>query len=547
MKKILLSIISVVITIPTLACTNFLVGKDASADGSTFISYSADSYGMYGKLLYYPAAKHAKGEMRRIVDGDTNHYLGEIPEAPETYSVIGNINEYQVSIMETTFGGREELADPDGKIDYVSLMALGMQRAKTAREAIKVMTDLVQQYGYASEGESFSVADPNEVWIMEMIGKGPNEKGAVWVAVRIPDDCIAVHANHSRIHQFDMKDKKNVMYSKDVVDFARKKGFFSGSDEEFSFSTAYAPADFGAIRYCETRAWSFFNLWVEGMDKYLDYADGRHIDTAKPFPLYMKPKRKLSLKDVMNSMRDHYENTPFDITKDVGAGPFSGPYRTTPLSWEHEGKKYFNERPISTMQSSYTVVAQMRSTLPNAIGGILWFGNDDANMIAYTPVYCCTTTVPKCYDVNTANDVTFSWESAFWVCNWVANMTYPRYSHIFPAVMSVREKLENGYIQSQPETEAKALALYNSNPQEAKAFLNDYTNKTAADMLEQWKKLGEYIIVKYNDQCVKPEVDGKFKMTRDGIAVPPQRPGYDDMFKEIIVKESGERYKMPEK
>ncbi len=547
MKKILSSIISVVITVPTLACTNFLVGKDASADGSTFISYSADSYGMYGKLLYYPAAKHAKGEMRRIVDGDTNHYLGEIPEAPETYSVIGNINEYQVSIMETTFGGREELADPDGKIDYVSLMALGMQRAKTAREAIKVMTDLVQQYGYASEGESFSVADPNEVWIMEMIGKGPNEKGAVWVAVRIPDDCIAVHANHSRIHQFDMKDKKNVMYSKDVVDFARKKGFFSGSDEEFSFSKAYAPADFGAIRYCETRAWSFFNLWVEGMDKYLDYADGRHIDTAEPFPLYMKPKRKLSLKDVMNSMRDHYENTPFDITKDVGAGPFSGPYRTTPLSWEHEGKKYFNERPISTMQSSYTVVAQMRSTLPNAIGGILWFGNDDANMIAYTPVYCCTTTVPKCYDVNTANDVTFSWESAFWVCNWVANMTYPRYSHIFPAVFAVREKLENGYIQSQPETEAKALALYNSNPQEAKAFLNDYTNKTAADMLEQWKKLGEYIIVKYNDQCVKPEVDGKFKMTRDGIAVPPQRPGYDDMFKEIIVKESGERYKMPEK
>lgn len=547
MKKILLSIISVVITIPTLACTNFLVGKDASADGSTFISYSADSYGMYGKLLCYPAAKHAKGEMRRIVDGDTNHYLGEIPEAPETYSVIGNINEYQVSIMETTFGGREELADPDGKIDYVSLMALGMQRAKTAREAIKVMTDLVQQYGYASEGESFSVADPNEVWIMEMIGKGPNEKGAVWVAVRIPDDCIAVHANHSRIHQFDMKDKKNVMYSKDVVDFARKKGFFSGSDEEFSFSKAYAPADFGAIRYCETRAWSFFNLWVEGMDKYLDYADGRHIDAAEPFPLYMKPKRKLSLKDVMNSMRDHYENTPFDITKDVGAGPFSGPYRTTPLSWEYEGKKYFNERPISTMQSSYTVVAQMRSTLPNAIGGILWFGNDDANMIAYTPVYCCTTTVPKCYDVNTANDVTFSWESAFWVCNWVANMTYPRYSHIFPAVFAVREKLENGYIQSQPEIEAKALALYNSNPQEAKAFLNDYTNKTAADMLEQWKKLGEYIIVKYNDQCVKPEVDGKFKMTRDGIAVPPQRPGYDDMFKEIIVKESGERYKMPEK
>ncbi|MBR7029414.1 MAG: C69 family dipeptidase [Bacteroidaceae bacterium] len=531
---------------PIMACTNFLVGKNASTDGATMISYSADSYGMYGKLVYYPAGHHKPGTMRRIVDGDTNHFMGTIPEAPYTYSVMGNINEYGLSIMETTFGGREELVDNGGIIDYVSLMALGMQRAKTAREAIGVMTQLVAQYGYASSGESFSIADPNEVWIMEMIGKGGKEKGAVWVAVRIPDDCIAAHANQSRIHRFDLRDKQNVIYSPDVISFARSQGYFSGRDEDFSFSNAYSPADFSAIRYCETRAWSFFNRFVDGMDQYLDYADGRHIGQAEPFPLYFKPRHKLSLKDVMNAMRDHYEGTPFDVTQDVGAGAYCAPYRPTPLEWEYDGRRYFNERPISTQQTSYTVVAQLRADMPAAVGCVLWFGNDDANMVAYTPVYCCATTVPEPYAPETANDHTFSWKSAFWVCNWVANMTYPRYSQLFPAVERVRNEVEDALIAQQPAVEREALALLQQDEAKGKAFLDSYTNRCALDMLARWKELGEYLIVKFNDQAVKPQDEqGNYRLTDDGLAVFPQRPGFDQQQRAVIVRETGDKYLKP--
>lgn len=550
MKKIifgygLLVLLMCVKSFDSKACTSFLVGKNASADGSAFITYNADDYGMYGRLLYYPAGVHPKGTMRRIVDGDTNHYLGEIPEAERTYTVVGNINEFQVAITETTFGGRPELADTTGVIDYVSLMAIALQRSKTAREAIKVMTTLVNEYGYASEGESFSIADPNEIWILEMIGKGSSEKGAVWVAVRIPDDCIAAHANQSRIHRFDMKDKKNVLYSRDVISFARKKGYFSGKDSDFSFADAYAPADFSAIRFCETRVWSFYNKWVEGMDKYLPAVDGKHIGKAEPMPLYFRPKCKLSLHDVMMSNRDHYEGTPFDITKDAGAGMYEAPYRPTPLVWEHKGKKYFNERPISTQQTGFTVVAQMRSTLPDAIGGVLWFGNDDPNMIAYTPVYCNVDKVPDCYSGKTGDAVTFSWESAFWVCNWVANMTYPRYSQLFPALESVRNDLEKHYLSEQQAVEARALSLYEENKDKGIAFLTDYSTSCAQDMLSRWKTLGEYLIVKYNDQTVKPEKDGKFLRTPDGLGERPVRPGFNEQYKDIIIRETGDKYLIP--
>ncbi|MBP3228859.1 MAG: C69 family dipeptidase [Bacteroidaceae bacterium] len=548
MKKILTltALLLAAVAVPGVACTNFLVGKGASTDGATMISYSADSYGMYGKLVYYPAGKHKRGEMRRIVDGDTNHFMGEIPEAAETYSVMGNINEYGLSIMETTFGGRDELVDKAGVIDYVSLMALGMQRAKTAREAIRVMTDLVAKYGYASGGESFSIADPNEVWIMEMIGKGGKEKGAVWVAVRIPDDCIAAHANQSRIHRFKQYKPQDVMYSPDVITFARAQGYYEGSDDDFSFSNAYSPADFSAIRYCETRAWSFFNRFVDGMEQYLDYADGRHIGQAEPFPLYFKPRHKLSLKDVMNAMRDHYEGTPFDITHDAGAGAYCAPYRPTPLEWEFEGKRYFNERPISTQQTSYTVVAQLRGNMPAAVGCVLWFGNDDANMVAYTPVYCCTTHVPEPYAPETADDHTFSWKSAFWVCNWVSNMTYPRYSQLFPAVEKVRNEVEDGLIARQPQVEAEALALLARDEAAGRLFLDTYTNTAATMMLARWKELGEYLIVKFNDMAVKPQnEDGTYRMTDDGLAVFPQRPGFDEQQRAIIVRETGEKYLKP--
>lgn len=531
---------------PAGACTNLIVGRDASADGSVIVTYSADDYGMYGFLRRYPAARHAKGTMRRIVDGDTNRYLGDIEEAPETYSVVGNINEFQLTIGETTFGGREELVDTAGIIDYVSLMTLGLQRARNAREAIAVMTSLVEEYGYASSGESFTVADPREAWIMEMIGKGPGRKGAVWVAVRIPDDCISAHANQSRIRHFDRTDSQNVICSDDVIDFAREKGYFTGEDADFDFAAAYSPTDFGMQRFCEARVWCFFNRWVDGMDKYVDYAAGKPIsDDCQPMPLYVKPKAKLSVHDVMMAMRDHYEGTPFDTQTDIAAGPYNAPYRPTPLSWKLDGKDYFNERPISTQQSAYTFVAQMRSWLPDAIGGVLWFGNDDANMTAYTPVYCCTDNVPACFAEETADGVTFSWESAFWLCNWVANMTYPRYSALFPDVEARRDTVEARLLAAQPAVEEEAKALFAASPDSCRAFLDRYTNQAAERMMQAWRQLGEYLIVKHNDQVVKPEADGQFTRTPYGLGEAPLRPGYPEAYRRAIVEQTGTRYATP--
>ncbi len=558
--KRLFFLLAAFVAISASACTNFLVGKKASKTGATFISYNMDSYGMYGVLKYYPAGKHAAGEVRRIVDGDTNHYLRDIPEASETYAVMGLMNEFQLSIMETTFGGREELypKNPEGGIDYPSLMALGLQRAKTAREAIQVMGDLVDKYGYSGEGESFSVADPNEIWILEMIGKGDEAKGAVWVAVRIPDDCIAAHANQSRIHKFAQSkkiDKKlgifvagggDVMYSKDVITFAREKGYFNGNDADFSFADAYAPADFGSQRFCDARAWSFFNRFVDGMDRYVDFVDGRHIGTSEVMPLYFKPNRLLDLSDVIAANQDHYEGTPFDFQEDINSGVYQSAYLPTPLTYEYDGKKYFNERPISTQQSACTFIAQMRGWLPNEIGGVLWFGNDEPNMVAYTPMYCGATRVPECYAEGTADDHTFSWKSAFWVCNWVANMTYPRYSVLFPAVKAVRDELQQKYISEQANTDAKAQELLAQNSTTCRQYLTDYSVNTAQDMLTRWKELGEYLIVKFNDQAVKKEKDGKFELTEDGICVSPERPGFPQNYRAKIVKETGTKYQMPE-
>ena len=381
----------------TFACTNLIVGKNASADGSTIVSYSADSYGLFGELYHYPAATYPKGTMLKVYEWDTGKYLGEIEQARQTYNVVGNMNEYQVTIGETTFGGRPELADSTGIIDYGSLIYIGLQRSRTAREAIKIMTDLVQQYGYYSEGESFTIADPNEIWIMEMIGKGPGIRGAVWVAVRVPDDCISAHANQSRIHQFDMNDKENCMYSPDVVSFAREKGYFNGVNKDFSFSLAYAPLDFGARRFCEARVWSYFNKFTDNGKDYLPYIEGK---TNTPMPLFVKPKHKLSVQDVKDMMRDHYEGTPLDISNDFGAGPYKTPYRLSPLNFKVDGQEYFNERPISTQQSGFVFVAQMRAHKPDPIGGVLWFGVDDANMAVFTPVYCCATKVPDVISCN---------------------------------------------------------------------------------------------------------------------------------------------------
>ena len=548
MKRILLLFVAL-FALAASACTNLLVGKKASKNGEAYLTYSADSYGMYGRLLHYPAGKHAPGTMRRIVDGDTHKYLGEIPEAPVTYNVVGNINEHQVAITETTFGGRHELTpkDPMGGIDYVSLMALGLQRAKTAREAIKVMTDLVARYGYSSEGESFSIADPNEVWIMEMIGKGDEKKGAVWVAVRIPDDCISAHANQSRIHKFDLKDKKNVMYAKDVIKFARQKGYFNGKDADFSFSDAYSPADFGSQRFCDARAWSLFNHFVDGMDKYVDFVDGKHIGTSEVMPLYFKPKAPLELSDVMRAMRDHYEDTPFDITNNAGAGTNGAPYRPSPLTWEYKGKKYFNERPVSTHQASFVVVAQLRGNLPNAVGGVLWFANDEANTTPFVPIYCSLTKVPECFDDATANDHTFSWKSAFWLCNWVSNMVYPRYEQLFPTVERRRESMEKYMTVALKSADASLLLTLKEHPERFAEEVNAYAQDWSNTLMTDWKDLGEYLVMKFNDQVVKKETrDGKWELTPDGICVSPERPGYPEQYRGVLIRETGDKYLVPE-
>jgi dipeptidase len=528
---------------PVEACTNFIVGKKASADGSVLVSYSADSYGMFGELYHYPAGKHAKGEMRDIHEWDTGKFLGQIKEASETYNVIGNMNEFQVTIGETTFGGREELADSTAIMDYGSLIYVALQRSRTAREAISVMTSLVKEYGYYSEGETFSIADPNEAWMMEMIGKGPGVKGAVWVAVRIPDDCIAAHANQSRIHQFPLNDKENCLYSSDVISFAREKGYFNGLNKDFSFADAYCPRNFGGVRYCEARVWSFYNQFSKQVgDKYLPYIQGESDD---PMPLYIKVDKKLSVADVRNAMRDHYEGTPLDITNDLGAGPFKSPYRLSPLSFEYEGETYFNERPISTQQSAFSFVAQMRDNLPDAVGGVLWFGTDDANLTVFAPVYCCTTTIPACYRSDEADCVTFSWNSAFWIYNWVADMVRPRYSQMIDDVRRVQSGLEDTYIDAQEGIEAAAVKLYAENPDKAKEFLNNYTTMMAMNAVDSWKHLGEYLIVKYNDGVVKKtNADGSLMRPKYGNGAPLTRPGYPKEFQEILVKATGDRYKV---
>lgn len=525
----------------TSACTNLIVGKAASTDGSVIVSYSADSFGMFGHLYHSPAATHEQGEMLDIYDWDTAKYLGQIKQVPKTYNVIGNINEFQVTIGETTFGGRPELADSTGIIDYGSLIYIALQRASTAREAIQVMTELVKEYGYYSEGESFTVADPNEAWILEMIGKGPGVRGAVWVAVRIPDDCIAAHANQSRIHKFDMDDKENCMYSPDVISFAREKGYFNGMNKDFSFADAYNPLDFGGLRYCEARVWSFYRRHNAEMDKYLSYIKG---ESDEPMPLYIKPTHKVSVQDVQQDMRDHYEGTPLDMTKDLGAGAYNSPYRPSPLSFKVDGQEYFNERPISTQQSAFTFVSQMRANLPNAIGGVLWFGMDDANMIAYTPVYCCSTEVPSCYAKDVADGVTFSWESAFWVCNWVSNMIYPRYGLMIDDLREVQKHTESGFFTAQKEIESNALEMYKESPAKAKEYLTKYTVRTAQNMLDGWKKLGEFLIVKYNDLVVKRVKDGKFERTSTGLCAPLIRPGYPEEYNRKVIQETGNRYKV---
>ncbi|MDR1517399.1 MAG: C69 family dipeptidase [Dysgonamonadaceae bacterium] len=522
-------------------CTNLLVGKKASTDGSTIISYAADSYALYGELYHWATQSYGPNEILKVYEWDSRKFLGEIPQVRQTYNVIGNINEHQLAIGETTFGGRPELVDSTGVIDYGSLIYITLQRAKNAREAIQIMTKLVANYGYCSSGESFSIADPNEVWILEMIGKGVGNKGAVWVAVRIPDDCVAAHANQARIRQFPLKDAENCLYSPDVISFARKKGYFKGKDADFSFADAYAPLDFGAMRFCEARVWSFFNKANKDMAQYVSYAEGK---TINPMPLYIKPDRKFSVQDIQNMMRDHYEGTELDWRYDSGAGPFNSPYRWSPLTFSVDSVEYCNERPIATQQTGFSFVAQMRSWLPDEIGGILWFGVDDAAQTVYYPIYCANTTVPPEMAVGNGDLLTFSWTSAFWIHNWVSNMVYNRYSDMVTDMNKVQGKLETQFKEHGAEVEKEALARSKKSKDEAVNYLTQYSNSSVKEGVAEWKQLGEYLMVKYMDGVVKREENGKFTRNPHGNPEFPIRPGYPVEFRRKVVEETGDKYKV---
>ena len=540
------------------ACTNFIVGKKASADGSVICSYNADSYGAFMYLYHYPAAKHQPGEMRIIHEWDTNKYLGEIPEAAETYNVIGNINEYQVTIGETTFGGREEMVDTTGIIDYGSLIYIALQRSKTAREAIGIMTSLAERYGYCSEGETFTICDPNEAWIMEMMGCASDRKVSpervVWVAMRVPDDMICGHANQSRITTFmpakkQKKGQETVLWSKNVVKYARTMGWYTGKrDQDFSFNAAYAKPDFSGRRICDARVWQFFRRYADGMDRYLPWAEGRKAD-AEPMPLWVKPNKLLTVQDVQAAMRDHFEGTPFDVSSqsqdknDIGGGIWQMPYRVTPLFFESDGKKCFNERPTSTQQTAWTFVSQMRSWLPREIGGCFWFGNDDANMVAYTPVYCCVTKQPDCYSGRGADDITFSMDNAFWVENWVSNMVYPRYSALFPDLKQVRDSLETAYFIIQKGIEQTAQTMEGA---DRVKFLTGYTCMQADNMIARWRQLATFLIVRHNDMARRPvDENGNFKRGKYGLGATVERPGYPETYRRELINRTGDKLIQP--
>ena len=528
------------------ACTNFLITRGATKDGSTMITYAADSHILYGELYYWPAADYPDGAMLDVVEWDTGKYMGKIPQVKHTYQVTGNMNENQVAIGETTFGGRKELAtQKDALVDYGSLIYISLQRSKTAREAITVMTDLVKNFGYASSGESFSISDANEVWILEMIGKGDGQKGAVWVAMRIPDGYISGHANQARITQFPLNDPKNCLYATDVISFAREKGWFEGKNNEFSFSDTYAPVDFSGARFCDARVWSGFNKVNKQMKQYESYAMGKVTYDANKvatnrMPLWIKPDSLLSLKDVMNMMRDHYEGTELDMTKDPGTGPFGSPYRWRPMEWKVDSITYVHERAISTQQTGFSFVAQSRPNLPNPIGGILWFGLDDTYLTCYMPIYCGIKQVPNSVKVGDGDMLTWSDNSAFWVFNQVSNQVYTRYSDMIVDLQKVQSQLENKFFNLTPVVDQSALALWNKGEKDlALQYLTDYSVNQVETSVAKWRDLGHFLLIKYKDGNVMVEKDGKFERNESGIVpASPLHPAYPDWYYRQIIEKN---------
>jgi len=522
------------------ACTNLIAAKGATTDGSVMVTYAADSHTLYGMLTHTPATRHPKGSMRKIVDWDTGKPLGEIPQAPETYNVVGNMNEHQLAIGESTWGGHKELVDTTGKsvIDYGSLIQLALERCKTAREAVDVMGDLVNRYGYASSGESFSIADKNEVWVMEMIGKGA-EKGAVWIAVRIPDNAISGHANEPRIRKVNMKDKENVKHSKDVISFARKRGYFNGKDEDFSFADVYGSHSADTRRGCDARVWSYFRRFAPETDKYYAWCAGT---SDEPMPLYVVPEKKVSLKDMEWSMRDHFEGTPFEMTSDIGAGPNHVPYRWRPMDFTVDGKTYCMERAIATQQTGWSFVSQSRSWLPDPVGGIIWFGTDDTNTSVYMPFYCGMTKIPD--ELEQGDVITFSMDSNFWMTNWVANQAYNRYDLMIPDIRKVQNRLEAKFRDSRNKRDNELAAMVNAGNMDGyREAVNTEGAEIAKEATDDYRDLAVYLLVKYMDgNMKKTDENGNFIKSEYGLPAYPTFPGYDKKYYENIVKETGEHF-----
>ncbi len=567
MKKIYASILLLVLLTATLtkntrACTNYLVTRGASADGSNMITYAADSHVLYGELYFRPAADWPAGTMIDIYEWDTGKYLGQIPQVAHTYSVIGNMNEFQLAIAETTYGGRKELKSQEGAlIDYGSLIYLTLQRAKNAREAIKIMTELVEKYGYYSSGESFSISDPNEIWILEMIGKGNGEKGAVWVARMIPDGYVSGHANQARITTFPLEGKSSIssdkmnkifnpeittVYAKDVISFAKEKGFYpkSGKNKDFSFSDSYAPVDFGAARFCEIRVWSFFNDVKEGMDEYFDYCKGNVKYDDKQYatnrmPLWIKPDRKIDVLELMDHMRNHLEGTELDMTKDVGAGPYGNPYRWRPLTWEVDGVTYCNERATATQQTGFSFVTQSRNWLPDAVGGINWFGVDDAASSVYFPMYCGSTRVPESFAVGNGKMMEFTSKSAFWVFNQVSNFAYTRYNAIHPEIAEKQKSLEKKYLSFTKIIDNAAKSMMDEDKDAAIEFITDFSCNQGDNLTKEWTKFYGYLFAKYMDGNIK-EKDGNKQNPK------MEQPGYSKRFYKHIIKTTGDKLKVIE-
>ena len=571
-------------------CTNVIISRGASMDGSVMVSYAADSHYLFGELYYHPARDWKAGEVLRVYEWDTNRYLGEIDQVEHTFQTVGNMNEYQLIITETTWGGRPELEDKKGGIDYGSLIYITLQRAKTAREAIDIIVELANKYGYASEGETFSIADKNEAWIMELIGKGMNvrngvnmNKGIVWVARRVPDGAICAHANQARIGKFPLNDPDNCLYAPDVITFARRKGYFDGADSEFSFKAAYGPADFGTVRGCDARAWSAFNILTNGWFSYydedgntvtrdafsfLDYVMGENLEND--FPLFVYPRKKISVKDVADVMRDHFEGTPMDMTQDIGAGGNALPYRWRPMEFQVEDQTYLNERAIATQQTGFWMVGQARNYVPDVVGGILWFGTDDAATSYLTPIYTSITKVPECFREGNGDLLHYSATSSFWMNNRISNACYKMYNIMAPYVRERADAFEMDQIYRKTHSvDSAAVVMYNEvvvkmqkklsskgdvmisrTPfEKVIKYVTDYSVKTAQNQFAAWSKLEEELLVKFMDGNVKPQnEDGSFKHPEysEGIPEKVEWPGYTDLWKQTVAQEHGDVIRVPE-